>query len=171
MKRVLDDMSSVVKTLSRPNHVRPTPLREVVEEVLLKLNFQIEEGGVRVEVPPELPTARVDSEKLREALSAIIGNALFFTDRPAGDRVITIDGSASQGFARLCIRDNGIGIDPRFAPQIFELGGMSKLDKPRGGGPGYGLYLAQRIVESHGGTLTVESTPAEGSVFCLSLPQ
>ena len=50
MKKVLDDMSHMVKLLARPNARRATPLREVVEEVLLKYNFMVEEGGVRVDV-------------------------------------------------------------------------------------------------------------------------
>ena len=76
----------------------------------------------------------------------------------------------ANSVVRLCIRDNGTGIDSRYVSQIFELGGMSKLDKSRGGGPGYGLYLAKRIIESHGGELTVESEAGKGSRFCFTLP-
>lgn len=170
MKRVLDEMSHMVKLVARPNARKPTPLREVVEEVILKYNFQIEEGGVRVELPPDLPVVNVDPEKVREAIGAIMANALFFSDREKGDRRITIECTPEDAGVRFCIRDNGIGIDPRYVNQVFELGGMSKLDKARGGGPGYGLYLAKRLIESHGGELTVESTPDEGSVFCFTLP-
>jgi signal transduction histidine kinase len=170
MKRVLDDMSHMVKLLSRPNARKPTPLREIVEEVILRYNFQIEEGGVRVDLPADLPVVDVDPEKMREAIGAIVSNALFFTDREKGERTIAIDCTHDAGGVRLCVRDNGIGIDPRYVHQIFELGGMSKLDKPRGGGPGYGLYLAKRLIESHGGGLTVESAPGEGSTFCLTIP-
>ena len=171
MKRVLDEMSHMVKLLARPNARKPTPLREVVEEVILKYNFQIEEGGVRVDLPTDLPVVNVDPEKIREAIGAIISNALFFTDQAKGERQIAIDCTGDgAGGVRFCVRDNGIGIDPRYASQVFELGGMSKLDKQRGGGPGYGLYLAKRLIESHGGELTVESVPAEGSTFCFTLP-
>lgn len=170
MKRVLDEMSHLVKLLARPNAHKPTPLREVVEEVILKYNFQIEEGGVQVEVPAELPVVNVDPEKIREAIGAIIANALFFSDRNKGDRRITIECSSRAEGVHFCIRDNGIGIDPRYASQVFELGGVSKLDKARGGGPGYGLYLAKRLIETHGGELTVESVQDEGSTFCFTLP-
>ncbi|HET8775041.1 MAG TPA: ATP-binding protein [Thermoanaerobaculia bacterium] len=171
MKRILDEMSHMVKLLSRPSARKPTPLREVVEEVILKYNFQIEEGGVRVDLPADLPVVNVDPEKIREAIGAIVSNALFFNDREKGERRIAIDVGNSDGAGvRFCIRDNGIGIDPRYVSQVFELGGMSKLDKARGGGPGYGLYLAKRLIESHGGELTVESTLGEGSAFCFTLP-
>ena len=170
MKRVLDDMSHMVKLLSRPTARRPTPLREIVEEVIAKYNFQIEEGGVKVDVPSDLPTVNIDPEKVREAIGAVVSNSLFFSDRDKGQREIAFDCSTDAAGVRLCIRDNGIGIDPRYVSQVFELGGMSKLDKARGGGPGYGLYLAKRIVESHGGDITVESDLGQGSRFCLSLP-
>ena len=168
MKRVLDEMSGMVKLLARPNAQRATPLREVVEEVLLKYNFQIEEGGVKVAIADELPTVNVDPEKIREALGALVSNALFFNDRPKGERTMAIDSAPVDGHFSLCVRDNGIGIDPRYIGQIFDLG--LKLDKARGGGPGYGLYLAKRVAESHGGSVSADSQPEQGSTFCLSLP-
>jgi signal transduction histidine kinase len=171
LKRVLEDMTRIVKLLARETVRRPTSLQELVEEVLLKHNYAIEEGGVKVEVADNLPTVNVDPEKLREALGALISNALFFNDRSKGERRIAIDYSATSNEHQLCVRDNGIGIEERYAPQIFELGGASKLDKSRGGGPGYGLYLAKRVMENHGGTLTFESTRGEGSRFCMTLPR
>lgn len=170
MKRVLDDMSHMVKLLSRPMARRPTPLRELFEEVILKNNYAIEEGGVKIDVPADPPIVNVDPEKIREALSALIENALFFTDRPKGERRVTIECSTEGNGQKICVRDNGIGIDPRYAPQVFELGGMSKLDKARGGGPGYGLYMARRIIETHGGILSVDSVPGAGTTFCFTLP-
>ncbi len=170
MKKVLDDMSHMVKLLGRPNSKRPTPLREIVEEVILKYNYLIEEGGVRVNVPADLPVVNVDAEKMREAIGALFSNALFFTDRPKGEREIAIDCTRDGSGHRFCVRDNGIGIDPRYVQQVFELGGISKLDKQRGGGPGYGLFMARRVIESHGGTLTVDSTPGQGTTFCFTIP-
>ncbi len=168
MKKVLDEMSRVVKLLSRPTAPRSTPLREIVEEVLLKYNYMIEDGGVKVDVPTDLPTVDVDPEKMREAIGALISNALFFNDREKGEREIAIASSSNGDGTKLCVRDNGIGIDPRYTGQIFDLG--LKLDKARGGGPGYGLYLARKVAEGHGGTVTVESSLGEGSTFCLTLP-
>ncbi|HKS24107.1 MAG TPA: ATP-binding protein [Thermoanaerobaculia bacterium] len=168
MKKVLDEMSRMVKLLSRPSVRRPTPLREIVEEVLLKYNYMVEDGGVKVDIAAEMPTADVDPEKLREALGALISNALFFTDREKGQREISIAATGNGDGTKLCVRDNGIGIDPRYTGQIFDPG--LKLDKSRGGGPGYGLYLARKVAEEHGGTVTVESALGEGSTFCLTLP-
>ena len=171
MKRVIDDMAHMIKLLARPSIRKPTPLREIVEEVIQKHNYAIEEGGVTFDVPSDLPVVNVDPEKLREAIGAIISNALFFTDRVKGERQIAFAVMQDGGGHRICIRDNGIGIDPKYAPQVFELGGMSKLEKARGGGPGYGLYLAKRAIEGEGGELSVDSAPEQGSSFCFTLPE
>jgi signal transduction histidine kinase len=169
MKKVLDEMSHLVKLLARPDLPRLTPLREIVEEVILKCNYQIEEGGVKIDIPDDLPTVNVDPEKMREAVGALFANALFFNDRPKGERTIAIDCNVDPDGYRLCVRDNGIGIDPRYTNQIFDLG--LKLDKSRGGGPGYGLYLAKRIAESHGGSISIDSVPDQGSTVCLTMPR
>jgi signal transduction histidine kinase len=169
MKRVLDEMSHLVKLLARPDLPRLTPLREIVEEVILKCNYQIEEGGVKIDIPDDLPTVNVDPEKMREAVGALFANALFFNDRPKGERTIAIDCNVDPDGYRLCVRDNGIGIDPRYTNQIFDLG--LKLDKSRGGGPGYGLYLAKRVAESHGGSISIDSVPDQGSTVCLTMPR
>lgn len=169
MKKVLDEMSHLVKLLARPNERCPTPLREIFEEVVLKCNYQIEEGGVQVGLPGNLPTVDVDAEKMREAIGAVFANALFFNDRPKGERTIAVDCNVDPDGYRVCVKDNGIGIDPRYVNQTFELG--LKLDKSRGGGPGYGLYLAKRVIESHGGSISVESALDQGSAFCFTIPR
>jgi signal transduction histidine kinase len=169
MKKVLDEMSHMVKLLSRPDAKRPTPLREIIEEVLLKYGNLVDEGGVTVDIAGDLPTVNVDPEKMREAIGALVSNALFFNDRPKGERKVAIDCTSDGNGYRICIRDNGIGIDPRYVHQIFDLG--LKLDKSRGGGPGYGLNLAKRIIEANGGQLSVETALDEGSTFCFTLPR
>jgi signal transduction histidine kinase len=167
MKRVLDEMSHMVKMLSRPDAKKPTPLREIIEEVLLKYNSLVD--GATVDVSDDLPTLNVDPEKMREAIGALVSNALFFNDHEKAERRVAIDCTSDANGYRVCVKDNGIGIDPRYVHQIFDLG--LKLDKSRGGGPGYSLHLAKRIIESHGGTLTVETALNEGSTFCLTLPR
>lgn len=171
MKRILDDMSRLVTLLARPNAKRRTPLHEIVEEALREHNPAVEQGAVTIDIAPDLPVLDVDPEKIREVISALLANALFFTDRPRGERRISIDRSSAGACDRICIRDNGTGIDPRYISHVFELGGISKLDKSRGGGPGYGLYLAKRLIECHGGELTVDSVFGEGSAFCFTIPK
>lgn len=168
IKRVVDEMSQLIKLVARPNTVRPVNLAEVVEEIRLKLANRFDECGVELHVVGDLPTVNADPEKLKEALAALVRNALSFNDRPVGERIVELEARRADAMNEICVRDNGVGIDPRYTEQIFELG--LKLDKQKGEGPGYGLFLARRIAQTHGGDLTVRSTPGEGSTFCLRLP-
>ncbi len=163
MKRVLDEMSHMIKLLARPDASKPTPLREVVEEVILSTTSRSRREAFASNFPAEMPVVSVDPEKIREAIGALIANALFFTDRPKGERTIAIDCNRDRAFLRVCIRDNGTGIDPRYIHQVFELGGMSKLDKPRGGGRGTDSIWPSGLIESQGGELTVESHAGRGN--------
>jgi signal transduction histidine kinase len=168
MKTVIDEMSHMVKLLSRPDAVHDIDLNDLLGEIRLKCNNLLDEGKVEIEVEGSLPTVSGDREKIREAFTALIANALTFTDQPPGQRTVRIESSTTEGQARVCVIDNGIGMDPRYTHQVFELG--LKLDKSRGPGAGYGLYMAKKVIESHGGTLTVESAVGEGSRFCVTLP-
>jgi signal transduction histidine kinase len=168
MKRVLDEMSHLVKLLARTNQPRVMSLNEIIEEILVKYAYLIEEGKVRVQRSDSYPSVTGDPEKIREALSALVSNALTLNDRPVGQRTISIDCERRGDQWALCVSDNGIGIDSRYVGQIFDLG--LKLDRSKGGGPGYGLFLAKRVAESHGGEVKVESTLGQGSRFCLMIP-
>ena len=169
MRHILDEMSHMIKLLNRPSAARQISLGEVVEELERKYAPACEQRGVTFEIDGEMPVVHADPEKVREALGALISNAIFFNDRPEGERTVRLFSERRDGGVRCCVEDNGIGIDPRYQAQIFQLG--LKLDKSRGGGPGFGLYLAKRAIESQGGWLTVDSTLQKGSTFCLVLPQ
>ncbi|MBN1303201.1 MAG: HAMP domain-containing histidine kinase [Anaerolineales bacterium] len=121
-----------------------------------------------------------DSERLFQALRNILINAIKFT--PDGG-TITIDGRQLPGFIEIMISDTGIGISAENQATIFEkfeqLGRAdlhsSGKTKFKGGGPGLGLPISRGIIESHGGTLWVESDGCDeielpGSTFHILLP-
>ncbi|HXI11874.1 MAG TPA: ATP-binding protein [Thermoanaerobaculia bacterium] len=168
MRKILDDMGHILKLLSKPPVIQTVSLQQIVEELQLRYNYLLEESGTTLELAADLPSVEGDPERIRESLSSLLSNAILFNDRPAGERTVTISISRENQMIRCCVVDNGIGIDPRYLGQIFDLG--LKLDKARGGGPGFGLYLARRAIETSGGSLTVDSTLGAGSRFCLLMP-
>jgi signal transduction histidine kinase len=79
---------------------------------------------------------------------------------------------ADDSWVYLTITDHGVGIAPEDHPKLFQK--FSRIDNPRSiivGGNGLGLYLAKRIVDAHGGSISVESEVGAGTTFTLQLPR
>jgi signal transduction histidine kinase/response regulator RpfG family c-di-GMP phosphodiesterase len=119
--------------------------------------------------PPEGLELETDEAKLSQVLRNLVSNAVKFTERG------TITVTASQGprdTVCFSVQDTGIGIPPEYQERIFEE--FVQVDTPMNRkvkGTGLGLPLARRLSEMMGGTLTVRSTPGEGSTFTVTLPR
>jgi two-component system phosphate regulon sensor histidine kinase PhoR len=139
-----------------------------IEQAAARLRAQAERAGVHLDssIPPDLPQAIGDRERVERVLINLIHNAIKFTD--AGGS-ITVSAETEGGNLRVSVADTGIGIPADDLPRIFER--FYKADKARtGSGTGLGLAIAKHIVEAHGGAIWAESTEGRGSVFSFSLP-
>lgn len=120
-------------------------------------------------LPPESLVVNADERLLRQVLQNLLSNAVKFT--PARGAVILTLAYAADGSVQMSVRDTGIGIPPDKFGQLFRP--FSQIDSSLGrhfGGTGLGLALVERIARLHGATVSVESAPAQGSTFTLSLP-
>jgi len=110
-----------------------------------------------------------DRERLRQVLLNLADNAIKYT--PAGG-LVTLSLENSAGWVKVAFRDTGIGIPPEQQALIFDR--FYRTDKARSrelGGSGLGLSIVQWIASAHGGHVTVESQPQQGSTFTLWLPE
>src|SRR5215210_7484184 len=110
-----------------------------------------------------------DETQLDSMFTNLVNNAVQYT--PPGGRVEVIGGSEDSELI-ISISDTGIGIPEGKVPRIFDR--FSRVDKARSkatGGTGLGLSIVRHVAENHGGRVTVESTPNEGSTFTVSLPR
>jgi len=122
-----------------------------------------------LDVPPGPVWLSADPARLAQVLANLLNNACKYT--PEGGR-IDLSVGASEGEARILVRDNGAGIDPQLLPHIFELfvQGERSLDRSQGG-LGVGLTLVKRLVEMHGGRVEASSAGlGRGSLFKVTLP-
>ncbi len=118
---------------------------------------RLEPTGVKVEIAPDLPVVYGDHSRLREVLENLIDNAVKFVGDQPIPRVEI--GAREDGDEKVFyVRDNGIGIDPRYHEKIFDL--FDKLDQDTEG-TGVGLAIVKRIVEVHGGRIWVDSGGTE----------
>jgi signal transduction histidine kinase len=113
--------------------------------------------------------AAADPRRIRQCLENIIANAQQKSPAKAPVSVfVTHQSNRPDGaFAKIDVQDEGPGIPPEILPHVFDR--FVTGDKPQGG-LGLGLYLAKRIAAAHGGDLTVDSAPAKGARFTLTLP-
>jgi signal transduction histidine kinase len=119
----------------------------------------------------ELPRIRGDAARLSLALTHLISNAAKFSP-PTETIAVTATSDPGTHRVRIAVRDRGIGIAPEDQPLIFRRFARfaTPADGTRHDGTGLGLYIAQGIIESHGGRISLTSRPGEGSVFYIELP-
>jgi signal transduction histidine kinase len=146
------------------------PVAPLVEHVLSASKALIDEAGIHVEleVPAELPPVDGDETALRRVFQNLVGNAIKYG---ANGRWIGIRARLAGPAVTIAVSDKGIGIPAAEQARIFEpFYRATDVVAARFQGAGLGLSLVQRIVDAHGGRITVESAPGAGSEFTVSLP-
>ena len=181
MSQLISDLLVYSRVTTQARPFKPVDLTEIVRNVRSDLDMQIADVDGTVEVG-ELPTIEADGTQMRQLLQNLIGNALKFSrpDEPpvvrveaatvelGDDGVPQVDADTDQ-ICRLTVSDNGIGFEQKYADRIFtpfkRLHGRSEYE-----GTGMGLAICRRIVERHGGAISVESEPDVGTTFTIHLP-
>ena len=156
-----------------PLSVEECDLREVVADVAETAGILGEEAGVTaVHTMPETPVClAVDRHRIREMLLNIVTNAIKYTPR-GGSLAIALE--QHEDAVIFTVRDTGIGIAAGDLPHIFERFWRADPARSRTGersGVGLGLAIAKWIAEAHGGSITVQSRPARGTMFIIQLPK
>ena len=142
------------------------PLGEQLRRAVLQLEPRWSAAGLNVSVDIPDFDYTGDSELLYQVWVNLLENAVKFT--PSGGR-IGVSLAAAENAATVTVWDTGCGMDEDTLPRIFEQFYQGDTDR-RGDGCGLGLALCKRIVELHGGAISAESRPGEGSRFTVSLP-
>jgi signal transduction histidine kinase len=172
---------------------RPMDLGDLLQDAHVNFSPQASDRGVTLalDLPPDLPEVIADWRRIAQVLGNLLTNALRHT--PQGGRVTlsaalqasssraVVDGEGKLpyeggggvdgGMVEVAVSDTGTGISAEDQPFIFERFWRGDKSRSRAsGGSGLGLAIARQLVEMHGGTIGVESTPGEGSTFRFTLP-
>jgi PAS domain S-box-containing protein len=167
-------LQTLVRDLLEYSHVdsqahpfRPVPGSEVFDAAVTLLESSIRESGAQVSCG-ELPVLTGDRSQLVQLLINLIGNSLKYRSDEAPQ--IRVEAERLDAEWRLMVRDNGIGIDPRYHDRIFEI--FERLHDQRSHpGSGIGLAVCRRVVHRHGGRIWVESESGKGSRFYFTIPE
>jgi signal transduction histidine kinase/DNA-binding response OmpR family regulator len=160
---------SKLESSSLPMNVERQRLEPVMTQAIQNLRTQLEERRIQLEtvISPELPDLVFDAVRIVQVLTNLVSNAIKFS--PPGGR-IEVSAEPWEGVVRVGVRDHGEGIAPGDLPKLFRK--FSQIDSSatrKAGGTGLGLVICKAIVEQHGGLITVESTPGQGSTFYFTL--
>jgi signal transduction histidine kinase len=145
--------------------VEEVELGAAVSEALAHIEDEAAQSGSTLEVSGAPVRGYWDRLRISQVVTNLLSNAVKY----GGGKPVDVEFGPRDDRAWLSVRDRGIGIEPADMSQIFER--FERAVSSRNyGGLGLGLYIVKRIVESHGGTIRVESTPGEGSAFIVELP-
>ncbi|MBV8708264.1 MAG: GAF domain-containing protein [Acidobacteriaceae bacterium] len=169
MELLLRDLVAYLQAMDEgEQEIVPVPGGEVFRKAVENLKDIIEESQATVDSGP-LPVLLAREVHLLQLFQNLLGNALKY--RGEARPHIQVSAESQEGMWKISIRDNGIGIEPQYARQVFGL--FKRLHGRNSGyeGTGIGLAICQKIVERYGGRIWVESEGAgQGSTFCFTLP-
>ena len=167
------EMVSDLLAFSRAtNHViecHPTPLADVLNEVLENLQVQIEETGARIDL--DVPDIRLNADRglLYRLMLNLLSNAMKYRKQgTTPDVSVTVEAGSNGDPAAIVVSDNGIGFDPKFSEVIFKP--FKRLHtRDEYPGTGIGLAICATAALRHGWVITAESQPGTGSTFRINL--
>jgi signal transduction histidine kinase len=167
LNRVVEDFLS--RARQQPADMQQCPVQEELDTIATLVSNDARKRQIELvlEPPPSPVIIRADGEKLRQAFLNIIINALQATPRGGSVVVSTVlhQADTEAAVCEIRFRDTGPGIDEETLGRIFEPFYTTKPD-----GTGLGLAIARKIIESHGGALTVESDVGQGTTIIVRLP-
>lgn len=144
-------------------------LEPVLRAAIQACSAKADHKNVRIELAcPERLQAGINPPLLENAAVNLIDNAIKYSDP---GRTVWVEAKRAGGEILIQVRDQGCGIEKEQLPRLFER--FYRVDKARSrmlGGTGLGLAIVKHIAQTHGGRVSVESTPGEGSIFSLRLP-
>ena len=168
MQVLLNELLELSRIGRITNPPEDVPFVKIIQETADLLAGPLETGNIRLDILGNFPTVYVDRLRISEVMQNLISNSIKFMGDQARPTIeIGTKGSDTDGKPIFFIRDNGIGIEPKYHERIFGL--FNRLD-PSIEGTGIGLTLIKRIIEIHGGRIWVESELGRGAEFLFTLP-
>jgi PAS domain S-box-containing protein len=167
MQALIRDLLQFARVGTRGKEFKSTEAGKVVEDAVTNLSGSIEESKAEV-IVDTLPTINCDASQLAQVFQNIIGNALKFRRKDATP-VVRVSAARDGAAWVFSIKDNGIGIEPKYFERIFQM--FQRLHgRDEYPGTGIGLALCKKIVERHGGRITIASEPGQGTTFAFTIP-
>jgi signal transduction histidine kinase len=166
MRTLIQDLLIYSRVQNGAVDLKRVDIGDIVKGVVADLEVRLEQSGGRIEVG-DLPALQADPMQMRQVFQNLIGNALKFRKSDVAP-VVQISSAVVDNAYEIAVKDNGIGFEQQHSEKVFgvfqRLHGRSEYE-----GTGIGLAIVKKVLEKHGGSVRVESTPGQGSEFLLRL--
>ncbi len=166
MEGLVNDISDF-KLIGKDFNLKEVDTGELVKSVMKELSIEISYCCAKFDLGT-LPTLQCDERSMRLLFKVLINNALKFRNKDRSPHIV-MSSSIHDGMMQFSIKDNGIGIDPKFDQVIFD---FFRQLHPRGAyaGNGVGLAMAQKVMRLHGGKIWLETSNSKNTEFKFKLP-
>jgi light-regulated signal transduction histidine kinase (bacteriophytochrome) len=165
MQGLIDGLLTYAHVQTRAKPFAPTPCEAVLANVKANLHLAIAESGAVI-TNDALPIVVADQLQMVQLFQNLVGNALKYRAKEAPRIHIGSRTEKKEWF--FSVRDNGIGLDMKFAQRVFVVfQRLHSIEEYQG--TGIGLSICKRIVERHGGRIWVESVPDQGATFSFTI--
>jgi PAS domain S-box-containing protein len=168
LTRLVDRLLDVSRLSSTDMQLEPgeMDLAEVVRDAISRLEDAAADEGIHIDLEAAgLSIGRWDRSRIDQVVTNLLANAIKYAPN---SRVVVSVAPASPGFIRLAVKDDGPGVPLDAQERIFNQ--FERAVSSHSPGMGLGLWIVRRVVEAHGGTVTLDSAPGRGACFTVTLP-
>jgi light-regulated signal transduction histidine kinase (bacteriophytochrome) len=165
MKKLIMDLLEYSRVGTNRDQLGDTDMNEIAAQIIDTFAGKIQETNACIKVNP-LPVIQANKMQVLQLLQNLVGNALKYNTADVPQ--VGIGYEEKPGFWQFFVKDNGIGIDPKFFEKVFII--FQRLhNKNEFSGTGIGLAICKKIIEKHGGAIWIESGVGAGSTFFFTI--
>jgi NtrC-family two-component system sensor histidine kinase KinB len=166
LMRDLTDLSRIESGQAVPHFAR-IQIGELIDSVIqeYRLKARAKDQEITTNIASDLPPLRIDAGQIRQVLDNLLSNAV--RNAPRGGS-IQIDAARREDYVAISVADTGRGIPPEYLSRLFTR--FLSIPETQSGGTGLGLAISRRLIEAHGGQMSVRSEVGRGTTVTFTLP-
>lgn len=170
MSNLIKDLLALSRIARIKNPFEEVDIGELVETVRKRIEYDIKKHKADLKIPKNLPTIVCDRIKLAEVFLNLINNAIKFSSKQEKPPIVEVSYYDEDQFHKFSVKDNGIGIDPKYHDQIFGIfKRLHTADEFEGSGAGLGIV--KKVIDDHKGKVWIESEVGKGTTFFFTIPK